>query len=80
MLARLESRHVHGVGVDSHGDIYPGLSHRGRPRVRASELSADASFVGASAPNVTGAIRTVIPDDLVDRAFGYYRLDKPRYA
>jgi NHL repeat len=25
-LARLESRHVHGVGVDSHGDIYAGLT------------------------------------------------------
>jgi len=26
VLARLESRHVHGVGVDSHGDIYAGLT------------------------------------------------------
>jgi hypothetical protein len=26
VLARMESRHVHGVGVDSHGDIYAGLT------------------------------------------------------
>ena len=26
VLARLESRHVHGVGVDSKGDIYAGLT------------------------------------------------------
>jgi hypothetical protein len=26
VLTRLESRHVHGVGVDSHGDIYAGLT------------------------------------------------------
>ena len=26
VLARLESRHVYGVGVDSHGDIYAGLT------------------------------------------------------
>jgi len=26
VLVRLESRHVHGVGVDSHGDIYAGLT------------------------------------------------------
>lgn len=26
LLARLESRHVHGVGVDSRGDIYAGLT------------------------------------------------------
>jgi hypothetical protein len=25
-LARLESRHIHGVGVDSRGDIYAGLT------------------------------------------------------
>jgi hypothetical protein len=29
VLARRESRHVHGVGVDSRGDIYAGLTqHR----------------------------------------------------
>ncbi len=26
VLVRLESRHVHGVGVDSRGDIYAGLT------------------------------------------------------
>jgi DNA-binding beta-propeller fold protein YncE len=26
VLARLESRHVHGAGVDSHGDLYAGLT------------------------------------------------------
>jgi hypothetical protein len=26
MLARMESRHVHGVGVDRHDDIYAGLT------------------------------------------------------
>ena len=26
VLARMESRHVHGVGVDSRGDIYAGLT------------------------------------------------------
>jgi DNA-binding beta-propeller fold protein YncE len=26
VLARLESRHVHGVGIDSHGNIYAGLT------------------------------------------------------
>jgi len=26
VLVRMESRHVHGVGVDSHGDIYAGLT------------------------------------------------------
>jgi hypothetical protein len=26
VLARMESRHVHGVGVDSKGDIYAGLT------------------------------------------------------
>ena len=26
VLARMASRHVHGVGVDSHGDIYAGLT------------------------------------------------------
>ena len=26
VLARMESRHVHGVGVDSHGDVYAGLT------------------------------------------------------
>ena len=26
LLARMESRHVHGVGVDSRGDIYAGLT------------------------------------------------------
>ena len=26
VLARMESRHVHGVGVDSQGDIYAGLT------------------------------------------------------
>jgi hypothetical protein len=26
VLVRLESRHVHGVGVDSKGDIYAGLT------------------------------------------------------
>jgi len=26
VLARLESRHVHGCGVDSHGDVYAGLT------------------------------------------------------
>ena len=26
VLARIESRHVHGVGVDSRGDIYAGLT------------------------------------------------------
>ena len=26
VLTRLETRHVHGVGVDSHGDIYAGLT------------------------------------------------------
>jgi DNA-binding beta-propeller fold protein YncE len=26
VLARLESRHVHGVGVDSRGDVYAGLT------------------------------------------------------
>jgi DNA-binding beta-propeller fold protein YncE len=26
VLAHMESRHVHGVGVDSHGDIYAGLT------------------------------------------------------
>jgi hypothetical protein len=26
VLARLETRHVHGVGVDSRGDIYAGLT------------------------------------------------------
>jgi hypothetical protein len=28
VLARPESRHVHGVGVDSHGDIYAGLNQK----------------------------------------------------
>jgi DNA-binding beta-propeller fold protein YncE len=26
VLAKMESRHVHGIGVDSHGDIYAGLT------------------------------------------------------
>ena len=26
VLARMESRHVHGVGVDSRGDVYAGLT------------------------------------------------------
>ena len=26
VLTRLESRHVHGVGADSRGDIYAGLT------------------------------------------------------
>jgi len=26
VITRLETRHVHGVGVDSHGDIYAGLT------------------------------------------------------
>ena len=26
VLTRLESRHIHGVGVDSRGDIYAGLT------------------------------------------------------
>ena len=26
VVARMESRHVHGVGVDSKGDIYAGLT------------------------------------------------------
>jgi hypothetical protein len=26
VLARMASRHVHGIGVDSHGDIYAGLT------------------------------------------------------
>jgi hypothetical protein len=26
VLVRMESRHVHGVGVDSRGDIYAGLT------------------------------------------------------
>ena len=26
VLARMESRHVHGVGVDQHGDVYAGLT------------------------------------------------------
>jgi hypothetical protein len=26
VLARMESRHVHGIGVDSRGDIYAGLT------------------------------------------------------
>ena len=26
VLARMESRHVHGIGVNSHGDIYAGLT------------------------------------------------------
>lgn len=26
VLARMDSRHVHGIGVDSHGDIYAGLT------------------------------------------------------
>jgi hypothetical protein len=26
VLARMASRHVHGVGVDRHGDIYAGLT------------------------------------------------------
>jgi hypothetical protein len=26
MLARMESCHVHGVGVDAHGDVYAGLT------------------------------------------------------
>jgi len=26
VLARMESRHVHGVGADSHGNIYAGLT------------------------------------------------------
>ena len=26
VLARMESRHVHGVGADSRGDIYAGLT------------------------------------------------------
>ncbi len=26
VLAKLESRHVHGIGVDSRGDIYAGLT------------------------------------------------------
>jgi hypothetical protein len=26
VLARMESRHVHGVGVDARGDIYAGLT------------------------------------------------------
>jgi sugar lactone lactonase YvrE len=26
VLVRMESRHVHGIGVDSHGDIYAGLT------------------------------------------------------
>ena len=26
VLARMESRHVHGIGVDSKGDIYAGLT------------------------------------------------------
>ena len=26
VLARMESRHIHGIGVDSKGDIYAGLT------------------------------------------------------
>ena len=26
VLARLETRHIHGIGVDSRGDIYAGLT------------------------------------------------------
>jgi hypothetical protein len=26
VLTRLETRHIHGVGVDSRGDIYAGLT------------------------------------------------------
>jgi hypothetical protein len=26
VLVRMDSRHDHGVGVDSHGDIYAGLT------------------------------------------------------
>jgi hypothetical protein len=26
VLARMESRHVHGVGVDSRGNVYAGLT------------------------------------------------------
>jgi hypothetical protein len=26
VLAKLESRHVHGIGVDSRGNIYAGLT------------------------------------------------------
>jgi len=26
VLGRFPSRHIHGIGVDSHGDIYAGLT------------------------------------------------------
>ena len=40
VLARMESRHVHGIGVDSHGDIYAGLTQdRSVEQIRAHQLS-----------------------------------------
>jgi hypothetical protein len=63
VLARMESRHVRRVGV-AHAATSTPDDPGARPQVRASGLSADAPFVGASAPNVTGTTFTFVADPL----------------
>jgi hypothetical protein len=41
VLACTESRHVHGVSVGSHGDIYAGLTLEPGEQVRAKRLTTD---------------------------------------
>src|ERR1700726_1282460 len=54
VLARFDSRHDHGVGVDSRGDIYAGLTTERSGDKFVRKGSANVSFVGASVPIVTG--------------------------
>jgi hypothetical protein len=59
----MESRHVHGVGVDSRSDIYAGIDPgTQRRQVRANRLSADVSFVRAGGPIMTGTTFIFVGD------------------
>jgi hypothetical protein len=50
VLDRMQSRHVHGVGVESRDDTYAGLTHGAQRRqVRAKRLSASAPIVTGTA-------------------------------
>jgi len=61
VLARIGSRHVHGVGLDSRGDIGAGFTQDRRGQVRASRLRGSLSSVAARSTPVSSGLRFAHP-------------------
>jgi hypothetical protein len=70
VLARMASRHVHGVGVCTRRHLRRIDHGAQRRQVRANWLSANASFVGAGAPIAIGTTFIFVGDPYSDLPYG----------